>query len=82
MVSAAAGGVGSIVVQLAKKVLGIERVVAIAGSPDKCAFCRDVLGADAALNYRDPDFAEQFVAATPDFVDMCGASVRTWAYVR
>ena len=70
VVSAAAGAVGSTVIQLAKNVLGIERVIAIAGSETKCNFCTDVLKADAALNYKDPDFEKKFVEATPDYIDM------------
>ncbi|KAI5844895.1 hypothetical protein BZA05DRAFT_342633 [Tricharina praecox] len=70
VVSAAAGATGSTVVQLAKNVLGIERVIALAGSDEKCRFCREVLKADVALNYKDPDFKAQFVAATPDYVDI------------
>ena len=54
VVSAAAGSVGHIVGQLAKR-HGC-RTVGVAGSEDKCRLLTDELGYDAALNHRDPDF--------------------------
>jgi NADPH-dependent curcumin reductase CurA len=50
LVSAAAGGVGQIAVQIAR----IEgcRVVGIAGGASKCAFVADELGADAVIDYK------------------------------
>jgi NADPH:quinone reductase len=53
LVHAAAGGIGSGVLQIAKA-LG-ARVIATAGSDEKVAFCRE-LGADHAINYRTDDF--------------------------
>ncbi len=50
VVSAAAGAVGSLAVQLAK--LRGARVIGIAGSDEKCAWLVDELGIDAAINYR------------------------------
>ena len=50
LVSGAAGAVGSLVVQFGKKA-GC-RVVAFAGSDEKCAWLKDQLGADLAINYR------------------------------
>lgn len=50
VVSAAAGAVGSIAVQLAK--LRGARVIGIAGSDEKCAWLVGELGIDAAINYR------------------------------
>lgn len=70
VVSAAAGAVGSTVIQLAKNLLGIEKVIAIAGSESKCNFCLDVLKADVALNYKDADFEQKFIEATPNYIDM------------
>jgi NADPH-dependent curcumin reductase CurA len=68
VVSAAAGGVGQIVGQLAK----IEgcRVVGIAGSPEKCAFVTDELGFDACLSHREPGLVERLAAACPDGIDV------------
>jgi NADPH2:quinone reductase len=53
LVHAAAGGVGSAAVQLAKA-FGAT-VIGTAGTDEKVAFCRS-LGADYAVNYRDGDF--------------------------
>lgn len=50
-VSGAAGAVGSLVCQLAK--LRGARVVASAGSKEKCDWLTKEAGADVALNYRD-----------------------------
>lgn len=49
LVTAAASGVGHLLVQLAKAG-GAERVIAAAGSPDKAAFLRDC-GADEVVDY-------------------------------
>jgi hypothetical protein len=53
VVSAAAGGTGSIAVQIAK-ILG-ARVVGIAGTDEKCAWLVDDLGLDGAINHRTGD---------------------------
>lgn len=50
-VSGAAGAVGSLVCQLAK--LKGARVIASAGSAEKCDWLRKEAGVDVALNYRD-----------------------------
>ena len=55
LVEAAAGGVGSLLVQLAKR--AGARVVALAGGPRKLAAARD-LGADLAVDYREPGWGE------------------------
>jgi NADPH2:quinone reductase len=54
LVHAAAGGVGSAAVQLARA--AGARVIATAGGPDKVPFVRD-LGADVVVDYRADDFA-------------------------
>jgi len=76
VISAAAGGVGSIAGQIAK-LLG-ARVVGIAGGPDKCAAVVG-LGFDACVDYKAPDFAERLAAACPDkinvYIDMVGGDV-------
>ncbi|PQM46261.1 Mycocerosic acid synthase [Mycobacterium talmoniae] len=61
LVHAAAGGTGSGALVLGKA-LG-ARVIATAGSDEKLALCTE-LGADHALNYRDPDWAEQVMELT------------------
>lgn len=68
VVSAAAGSVGHLVGQLAKRA-GC-RVVGVAGSARKCGLLVDDLGFDAAVNYKDPDFRAAFKAATPDRIDV------------
>ncbi|CAG8772980.1 43122_t:CDS:2 [Gigaspora margarita] len=68
VISGAAGATGSVVGQIAK--LKGARVIGIAGTPDKCAWLVDELGFDVALNYRDPDFAEQLTKATPNYIDV------------
>jgi NADPH-dependent curcumin reductase CurA len=52
-VSAAAGAVGSVVCQIAK--LKGCKVIGSAGSDEKVAWLRDVLGIDAAFNYKSVD---------------------------
>ena len=68
LVSGAAGGVGHMVVQIAKN-LGCDPVVGIAGGPEKCAFLEE-LGCDASLDYRRDDLEAQIRAACPDGVDL------------
>jgi NADPH-dependent curcumin reductase CurA len=68
LVSGAAGGVGHLVVQIAK-CLGCSPVVGIAGGPGKCAFLHE-LGCDAALDYRAPDLEGQIRTACPDGIDL------------
>lgn len=61
LIHAAAGGVGSAAVQLAR-VAG-ARVLATAGSPEKVELCRK-LGADAAIDYRNESFADRALELT------------------
>jgi NADPH2:quinone reductase len=56
VVEAAAGGVGSLLVQLARR--AGARVVALAGSPPKLAVARD-LGADIAVSYSTQGWASR-----------------------
>ncbi|MFE0462311.1 zinc-binding alcohol dehydrogenase family protein [Kitasatospora sp. NPDC058965] len=56
LVTNAAGGVGHLIVQLAKA-LGAGRVVAAVGSPEKAEFLRG-LGADEVVAYRDADWGD------------------------
>ena len=66
-VSAAAGAVGSAVVQIAKA-RGMT-VIGSAGGPDKCAWVRE-LGADAALDYKAGPIVRQLVEAAPQGIDV------------
>ena len=71
-VSAAAGAVGSLAVQIAK--LSGNRVIASAGSDDKVAWLRETLGVDA-FNYRDGDLDAQLRALAPEGIDVYFDSV-------
>ncbi|MBV2155366.1 zinc-binding dehydrogenase [Kitasatospora sp. SUK 42] len=73
LVHAAAGGIGHLAVQLAK-LLGAGTVIATAGSAAKLDFVR-ALGADAAVDYRSPDWPERVRAAAPGGVDLVLDSV-------
>jgi NADPH-dependent curcumin reductase CurA len=70
-VSAAAGAVGSLVVQIAK--LSGNRVIASAGSDEKVAWLRDVLGVEA-FNYR-PRGLDALAELAPDGIDVYFDSV-------
>ncbi|REJ08132.1 quinone oxidoreductase family protein [Halobacillus trueperi] len=62
LVHAAAGGVGSLAVQLAK-LFGAGNVIATASSEEKLELARD-LGADHAINYTSPNWREEVMEAT------------------
>ena len=59
--SGAAGATGSVVCQLGKKVGA--KVIAIAGSKEKCDWLEKDLGVDKALNYKSPSFRKDFIDA-------------------
>ena len=67
-VSAAAGAVGSLAAQLAK--LRGHRVIGSAGSDEKVSYLLDVLGLDAAFNYKSGRFEDQLRRAAPDGIDV------------
>jgi NADPH-dependent curcumin reductase CurA len=68
VVAAASGPVGSLVGQLAK--IAGARAVGIAGGPEKCAYVKEELRFDAAIDHRAPDFAAKLTAACPDGIDV------------
>jgi NADPH-dependent curcumin reductase len=68
VVASAAGAVGSLVGQLAR-IYG-ARAVGIAGGPQKCAFVKEELGFDAAVDHHTPDFPALLAAACPAGVDV------------
>lgn len=68
VVAAASGAVGSVVGQIAR--IKGARAVGIAGGADKCAFVREELGFDAAVDHRAPDFPERLAEACPEGVDV------------
>lgn len=77
VVSAAAGAVGSIAGQIAKR--DGARVIGIAGGAEKCAHLVDNLGFDAALDYKRGDLGDQLRDVCPNgvevFFDNVGGSV-------
>ena len=68
VVSAAAGSVGHLVGQMAK--ISGCRVVGVAGGDPKCHLLTDKLGFDAAVNYKSPDFRQEFREACADGIDI------------
>jgi NADPH-dependent curcumin reductase CurA len=78
-VNAAAGAVGSVAVQLAKR--AGARVIASAGSDAKCEWLCEI-GADHAINYRREDLAGRLAEVAPEgiacaFDNVGGAQLET-----
>jgi NADPH:quinone reductase len=78
LVHAAAGGVGTLAIQLAK-LLGAGTVIGTASNAQKLELIRR-LGADAAINYTEENWSEQVKQATggkgPDIIlEMVGGSI-------
>lgn len=69
VVSGAAGATGSMVVQIAKHIVGASTVIGIAGSDDKCKWVES-LGADKCLNYKHKDFQKELKEACGGDVDV------------
>jgi NADPH:quinone reductase len=78
VITAAAGGVGGILVQLAKA--SDAQVIALAGSTEKLNHARS-LGADTTVSYRAHDWTARVHGAAPDGVDVVfdgiGADITT-----
>lgn len=68
VISGAAGAVGSLVGQIAK-IKGC-RVVGIAGGVEKCNWLTNEMGFDVAVDYKNDNFNEKLLEATPDGVDV------------
>jgi NADPH-dependent curcumin reductase CurA len=68
VVSAAAGAVGSLVGQIGK-ILGMH-VVGIAGGSAKCAWLRDELGFDGAIDYKSANLNQELARLCPKGVDV------------
>ncbi|HXQ53982.1 MAG TPA: NADP-dependent oxidoreductase [Stellaceae bacterium] len=66
--SGASGAVGSLVGQIAK--LKDCRVVGIAGGAQKCAYVKDALGFDAAVDYKGGRLGEGLREACPKGIDI------------
>jgi len=76
LVEAAAGGVGSLLVQLARN--SGARVIAAAGGPRKQKIAED-LGADIAVDYTEPDWASRIPPADVVF-DGVGGDIARQAF--
>lgn len=72
-VNGGTGGVGSMVVQMAKALAA--RVVTTAGSDDKVKLCRE-LGADLAINYKTDDVAAGVKDVAPNGVNVWWETLR------
>jgi len=68
VVAAASGPVGSLVGQIAR--IGGARAVGIAGGGEKCAYLKEELHFDAAVDHRSPDFRAALAAACPLGIDV------------
>jgi NADPH-dependent curcumin reductase CurA len=68
VVSAAAGAVGSIAGQIAKR--DGARVIGIAGGPAKVQYLTDVLGFDDAIDYKNEDVNARLRELAPDGVNV------------
>lgn len=66
-VSAAAGAVGSVVVQIAKA--RKMKVIGSAGGPEKCDFVRSI-GADKIIDYKAGPILKNLAGAAPDGIDV------------
>lgn len=69
VVSGAAGATGSMVVQVAKHIVGAKRVIGIAGGEKKCKWVES-LGADVCVDYKSPTFKEDLWKATDGFAEV------------
>ncbi|CAD6565104.1 MAG: hypothetical protein TREMPRED_000923 [Tremellales sp. Tagirdzhanova-0007] len=70
VVSGAAGGVGSTLVQIAKHVIKCKKVIGLAGGKQKCDWVRS-LGADESdfANGQDKDYQKRLDNVLPDYAD-------------
>jgi hypothetical protein len=69
VVSGAAGAVGSVAGQIAK-IKGAARVIGIAGGAEKCAWLREELGFDEAIDYKAGSVAQALYRAAPEGIDV------------
>lgn len=69
VVSGAAGAVGSFAGQIAK-LSGADKVIGVAGGPEKGAFLVDELGFDASIDYKAGDVGAQLDQLAPDGIDV------------
>ena len=69
VVSGAAGATGSTAGQIAK-IEGAQKVVGIAGGPEKCAYIVQELGFDEAIDYKNESVAARLRETCPDGIDL------------
>ena len=67
VISGAAGGVGSMVVQLAK-ITGSSKIIGIAGGAEKCRIIRE-LGCDETIDYKSGSVSERLAELCPNGID-------------
>ncbi len=67
VVSGAAGGVGTMVIQMAR-IAGASKVIGIAGGPEKCRFIRD-LACDETIDYKSESVPERLAELCPKGID-------------
>ena len=65
LVDAAAGPVGGTVGQIAR-IKGADRVVGIAGGPEKCSLVTETYGFDACIDYKADGWRDRLAEALPD----------------
>lgn len=68
VISGAAGATGNVAGQIAKS--KGATVVGLCGSESKARWLVDDLGFDKAINYKSPNFKEQFLEATESLIDI------------
>jgi NADPH-dependent curcumin reductase len=67
VISGAASGVGTMVVQMAK-ITGAGKIIGIAGGAEKCNFIRE-LGCDETIDYKSENVAERLSELCPNGID-------------
>jgi NADPH-dependent curcumin reductase CurA len=69
LVTAGAGGIGSVVGQIAK-IKGAKLVVGTTSSDKKCDWLRNEVGFDAAINYKTENTEERLATLFPEGIDV------------
>lgn len=68
IVSGAAGATGSMVVQIAKHIVGAKKIIGLAGTDEKCRWVES-LGADVCINYKK-DWKKELSKHTEGYADV------------
>jgi NADPH-dependent curcumin reductase CurA len=68
LVTAAAGSVGSVALQIGR-IIGC-RAIGVAGGPEKCAWLREACGAEDVIDYKAEDLDERLADLAPAGVDV------------